>query len=113
MTALKTRFLSLSILLSLSVAPQALFASDKNTSNDLSGYVDLDKIAIDPVLLNTKDLDEEIVPPTSENIKLLEMSPLEELYSERLRENILQFGYDLFPVTPASPSGAPSKIVIF
>jgi polysaccharide export outer membrane protein len=106
MTVLKTRFLSLSILLSLSVAPQALFASDKNTSNDLSGYVDLNKIAIDPVLLNTKDLGEEIVPSKSENIKLLEMSPLEELYSERLRENLLQFGYDLFPVTPTSSSGA-------
>ena len=108
MTGFKTRILSLSIMLSLSVSPHALLASDKQSSRNLSAYVDLDKIAIDPILLKTDDLTQIDMRPLepSDVIEVQEQSPLEKLYSDRLRENISQFGYDLFPQTPNEPSSA-------
>lgn len=108
MTGNKTRFLSLTIMLGLSISPHALFASDKQSLHNLSAYVDLDKIAVDPILLKTDDISQKdvISPEVFDTDEVREKSPLEKLYSERLRENISQFGYDLFPQTPSEPSSA-------
>lgn len=110
MTGFKIRILSLSFVLGISVSPYAVLAAD---AQNLSAYVDLNKIAIDPVLLNTDDLNQldmqGYAPSQSDQldkIQVAELSPLEKLYSDRLRENIVQFGYDLFPQTPSEPSSA-------
>lgn len=126
-----TRYLlSFCVFLGLSTTPQALMAASKNDNpRDIGAYVDSNKIAIDPILLQMEDLKdgdlERFAPIPRDNSSpinnpniyrganngtnkapIIEASELEKLYSERLREPIEQFGYDLFPQTPQEPSSA-------
>lgn len=126
MTDFKRPLFSFCLLLSLTTAPHALMAAEKGgNSRDIAAYVDPQKIAIDPVLLQMDDLQEgdlEHFAPiprgnpligrdfaSKNSATIMERAPsseLEKLYSERLREPIEQFGYDLFPSTPQEPSSA-------
>ena len=118
----RRHLLSLCVLLSLSSAPRAILAADHGTLRDIGSFVDPDKIAIDPILLKMDDLKggelDQFAPvsratrPISFNSDipsnipaLLPSSELEKLYSERLREPMLQFGYDLFPSEAQLPAG--------
>lgn len=107
--ALPRHFLSsFCFILSAGVWPNATFAADRP---HISAFVDAEKIAIDPVLLKTDDLskiDMSLFAPRQHEDTLIvrDLSPLEDLYSKRLREPIVQFGYDLFPQHPAIPSTA-------
>lgn len=111
----KRLILSLSAFLGLSTAPHALWAAGKGDNpHNIATFVDPEKIAIDPILLKTEDLNRvdlsQFAPSagteSSEKPQPIETSPVEELYSKRLREPIYQFGYDSFPQTPAPASGA-------
>ena len=90
----------------------ASLAADK--TSDFSNFVDPKKIALDPVLLNTDDLGNYDLSPYAPGAASLSqpdttqpaikkaaisepLSPLEKIYSDRLREPITQFGYDTFP----------------
>jgi protein involved in polysaccharide export with SLBB domain len=101
--------------LSLTASSSAVMAAEK--AQDIASFVDPNKIAIDPVLLKMDDLsnvDFSAYAPNgtinSNLVKSSEMrapaSPLEEMYSARLREPIFQFGYDAFPPTLTPVSGA-------
>ncbi len=118
MTDSKRYLLSFCVFLGLGASPQALMAASKgDNSLDISAYVDAHKIAIDPILLQTDDLQDadlrRFTPIQQSNTHITDIreatlpaSELEKLYSERLREPIEQFGYDLFPSTPQEPTGA-------
>lgn len=122
MTDSRRYLLSFCVFLGLSASPQALMAASKDdNSRDIAPYVDTNKIAIDPILLQTNDLQdadlERFAPISRPTNKAKDQFPtiieasasaseLEKLYSERLREPIEQFGYDLFPSTPQEPSSA-------
>ncbi len=101
----------------LNITSYAAWAAEPRINpRDISHYVDPDKIAIDPVLLRTDDIQKidlsayapNTSAPKSSDLLLSEekQSPLEDMYSRRLREQIYQFGYNSFPNTPTSASGA-------
>lgn len=93
-------------------------------AEDFSRYVDPRQIAIEPQLLNMDSLsgfdmeqfapNQNFKPPSHKQDKDFisvpratdNQSPIEEIYSKRLREPITQFGYDLFPKEPNVSSGA-------
>jgi polysaccharide biosynthesis/export protein len=113
MTALKTRIFSLTIATSLSLAPAGLTATSFSQTSPVSASFDLKNHPVDPVFLNTDSLEEADITDKNEGGSLpvpqldpVIPSPLEKLYSLRLRENILQFGYDLFSSTAIEPSSA-------
>lgn len=95
-------------ILALSVAPEALMAASRDQDSvDISDYLPREKIAIDPVLLQIQDLEK--IKQSSDSPSTVHSqlpSELEKIYSDRLRERIDQFGYDLFPPTPQEPSSA-------
>ncbi len=91
-------------LCAVSLAPLAL-AADKNGKKEhpLTGYVDPQRIALDPVLLRTDDIknfDFNEYSPLSQQSTVtrpdITLSALEKIYSDRLRHPLTQFGYDLF-----------------
>lgn len=107
-------FMTLAVSLALAASPQALMASGlhdrlQDNPRDISAYVAPEKIAIDPVLLKTEDLgsldmslfapDKNALPSFTVN-HTKDISPIETIYTSRLREPIDQFGYDMFPSTP-------------
>lgn len=119
------RILSLCLLLSFSSAPQAILAAERPTARDMTAFMDPNKIAIDPILLKMDDLSgselDDLMPTPDQRLKkqiqsnlvpthtenILPSSELEKLYSERLREPMIQFGYDSFPTEAQTPaSGA-------
>ncbi len=110
-------FLSFSFLLGLSVAPHAVLSADKvDNPRNLSNFIAPDKIAIDPVLLKTDDIksmdisafapNTDIKTGLNQSAPSVLPSPLEDMYSRRLREPITQFGYNAFPTTPNVATGA-------
>lgn len=114
----RQHILSLCLILSFGVSPNTLMAGNPSEKpKDISKFIDPSKIAIDPVLLQTDDIQnidiEQFAPTSQQTIKKASLgapvsasSELERQYSERLRENIIQFGYDLFPSNPAPASTA-------
>ena len=112
---MKPSYLSACILLCLCTSSLVAIASpDPTRPQDILALVGKDTIAIDPVLLRTSNLDvsnlENLLKvPKKQELENSPLSPLEELYSNRIREPIQQFGYDLFPSTPSTPSSAASQ----
>jgi polysaccharide export outer membrane protein len=85
----------------------SISASYANNS-DVFAYVNQDEIAIDPVLLTTDDLEKfknDFLSPQPTLKNKEGTSQLEQLYSERLREPLKQFGYDMFPANLNEPAG--------
>lgn len=109
------------IVLMTGVAPSPLIAG--NIKADLSPYIAPEKIAIDPVLLQTKDVEspdfrmnlDRFSPesphtkndsPTADTAAISRTSALEDIYSTRLRAPIRQFGYDsIGPVSSGQTAG--------
>lgn len=113
----------ISIMLALTAGniTKPIYAAGANNShNDISTYVDPQKIAINPILLQTDDVSDydfsRYAPEQNEKSILVKDSPippptfalsaLEKSYSERLRSTVLQFGYDALPQKPATTVSA-------
>ncbi len=116
MVCKKHHLISLCVLLSVSSSPHILLGRD-NDARNVTAFVDAEKIAIDPILLNMDSLRESDIqnyaphPLINQKESIPDAlaaptSALEQLYTERLREPITQFGYTLFPSTPQAPSSA-------
>lgn len=113
-------FILLSALLASSLlGGEKAYARDKLVMTELAPWMK-DDIAIEPKLLTIKDIEDELEDRNSSPSKLesdnkqhppeLELSPLEQMYSNRLLEPVYQFGYDAFADKEKSSSNAAEPI---
>ncbi len=85
------------------------YARDGLVMNEIAPFVGED-ISIEPKLLTVKDVEQELKKKPSA-VKTKEeitgqLSPLEQMYSSRIVDDISQFGYDMFASKSSSPETA-------